>query len=70
MNWKPSPSTMISLPQKAHFRPSELPRYLPISRATVYRMIEEGKIHPINKVNNQIFIPRNSLVSILRSDPE
>jgi excisionase family DNA binding protein len=61
---------MLTLPEKAHFRPSELPRYLPISRATVYRMIEEGKIYPVSKVNNQIFIPRNSLVSIFRSQPE
>lgn len=61
---------MILLPEKAHFRPSELSRYLPVSRATVYRMIEEGKIHPVDKVNNQIFIPRNSIVSILRANPE
>lgn len=61
---------MLMLPEKAHFRPSELPRYLPVSRATVYRMIEEGKIYPVDKVNNQIFIPRTSLVSIFRSQPE
>lgn len=61
---------MLTLPEKAYFRPSELPRYLPISRATVYRMIEEGKIHPVSTVNKQIFIPRNSLVSIFSSQPE
>lgn len=61
---------MLMLPEKAHFRPSELPRYLPVSRATVYRMIEEGKIYPVDKVNKQIFIPRTSLVSILSSQPD
>lgn len=58
---------MVSLPEKATFRPGELPRHLPISRATVYRLIEEGKIYPVERFNKKIIIPRDSLVVFLRA---
>ena len=60
---------MLTLPDKRLFRPTEVPNHLPISRTTVYRLIEEGKIHPVERINDRIFIPRDSLVIFLTSSP-
>jgi len=55
----------MDLPNKSFFRPGEVPRHLPISRASVYRLIEEGKISPVERVNQKILIPRDSLIRII-----
>lgn len=55
----------MNLPNKSFFRPGEVPRHLPISRASVYRLIEEGKISPVERVNQKILIPRDSLIRII-----
>lgn len=41
-----------------------------MSRTTVYRLIEEGKIHPVERINHKILIPRDSLVVFLTSSNE
>lgn len=57
----------MDLPNKSFFRPGEVPRHLPISRASVYRLIEEGKISPVERVNQKILIPRDSLIRIINT---
>lgn len=57
----------MNLPNKSFFRPGEVPRHLPISRASVYRLIEEGKISPVERVNQKILIPRDSLIRIINT---
>ncbi|MCS6289423.1 MAG: helix-turn-helix domain-containing protein [Nitrospira sp.] len=59
---------MLELPNKPTFRPGEIPHLLPISRASVYRLIDEGKIAPVDRINNKIVIPRASLVTLLRTE--
>lgn len=58
---------MLSLPNKSRFAPGELPSILPLSRARIYQLIEEGKIHPVDRCGKKIVIPRDSLVSFLRA---
>jgi excisionase family DNA binding protein len=58
---------MLELPNKTRFLPSEVPQYLPLSRRRVYQLIEEGKIHPIDRCGKKMIIPRDSLVSFLRA---
>lgn len=58
---------MLELPNKASFFPGELPRFLPLSRPRIYQLIEEGKIHPVDRCGKKIIIPRDSLVSFLRA---
>lgn len=61
---------MFDLPQKPRFKPGEIPQHLPLSRSRVYQLIEEGKIHPVDRCGKKILVPRDSLVSFLRaSDP-
>lgn len=61
---------MLELPNKARFKPGEVPQHLPLSRSRVYQLIEEGKIYPVDRCGKKIIIPRDSLVSFLRaSDP-
>lgn len=57
---------MTTLPQKELLRPDEVAVYLNISRSTVYRWIEEGKL-PAKKVGEKLIrIPRKALVNLVR----
>lgn len=58
---------MLDLPNKTRFFPGELPHILPLSRARIYQLIDEGKIHPIDRCGKKIIIPRESIVSFLRA---
>ena len=58
---------MLELPNKARFKPGEVPSHLPLSRRRVYQLIEDGKIYPVDRCGKKIVIPRDSLVSFLRA---
>lgn len=61
---------MLPLPDKKQFMPGEVPQHLPLSRSRVYQLIEEGKIHPVDRCGKKIIIPRDSLVSFLRASED
>lgn len=58
---------MLDLPNKPRFLPAEVPQILPLSKRRVYQLIEEGKIHPVDRCGKKIVIPRDSLVTFLRA---
>jgi len=53
-----------ALPNKSWFRPDEVATLLDISRATVYRRIEDGTIAAI-RIGFVYRIPRASLLTLL-----
>ncbi|MCK9599588.1 MAG: helix-turn-helix domain-containing protein [Sphaerochaeta sp.] len=52
---------MTTLPKKDLFRPDEAATYLGVSRATIYRMIESGKLKAVKISKKIIRINRKSL---------
>lgn len=61
---------MLEIPDKARFLPGEIQQYLPISKRRVYQLIEEGKIHPVDRCGKKMIIPRDSIVSFLRASEQ
>jgi len=41
--------------------PSEVQAFLGLGRATVYRLIEEGKI-PVQRIGKRLFVPKAALM--------
>jgi excisionase family DNA binding protein len=53
---------MTTLPDKANLRPSEVARYFDVTRKTVYKWIQEGKLASV-KIGGVLRIPRESILS-------
>jgi len=55
-------TNLEDLPQM--LTPSEVQAFLGLGRATVYRLIEEGKI-PVQRIGKRLFIPKKAFIEEL-----
>ena len=59
---------MTTLPQKELLRPDEVALFLDVSRATIYRWIEEGKL-PSRKISDRLIrIPRKAVLLFVEKE--
>lgn len=57
---------MIDLiPDKQLFRPDEIARFFEVSRRTVYRWIDEGKLRAVKIAGSTVRITREALLEII-----
>lgn len=54
-----------SLPDKPYFRPDEVARLFAVSRSTVYRWIEEGRLRSVRIAGSTVRIERQAVIKII-----
>ncbi len=64
--YDPVQEMIQGLPDRSFFWPVDVARVLGVSRSTVYRWIEEGKLIAI-KIGGKYKVPRRSLIEFLES---
>jgi excisionase family DNA binding protein len=55
---------MILLNNKQLFRPDEIVQILGLSRRTVYRMIQDGRLADVDLSKKPVRIPRASIIAL------
>lgn len=58
---------MITLPDKAYFRPGELAKFYDVSKSVIYQWINEGKINAEKICGRSIRIPREEAEKMKKS---
>lgn len=57
----------LTLPDKELFRPSELPKYLSVSKSTIYSWIETGQLEAVRLAGKTIRIKRETILNLQKS---
>ena len=56
------------LPDKPFFRPDEVAKYFSVSRATVYRWIDEGRLQSVRIGEKVVRVRRESVLRLVREN--
>jgi excisionase family DNA binding protein len=56
------------LPDKPFFRPDEVAKYLSVSRATIYRWIDEGRLQSVRIGEKVVRVRRESVLQLVREN--
>jgi len=59
---------LADFPDKPYFRPDELARLFDVSRSTVYRWIEEGRLPSVKIAGSTVRIEREAVLKIIEEN--